>query len=175
MNQKTLLALLAAVTLAAAVASLGWYDAAMTARSSRTQWVASSLGAVASLLKENQVLIRELGAEPFAEPGTAILPSYIDRIRRDGVAKHAAMKQRLDQLNENNTAIVALAGAYVAQAKTPGFVLEANKFRDYASAWRDRWDSVMDLFMAGGGYASSEVPFPQGFPAAVQAEIAAAR
>ena len=52
---------------------------------------------------------------------------------------------------------------------------EADKFRNYASAWRDRWNSVMELFMAGGNYAASEVPFPSGFPDAVQAEIAAAR
>ena len=53
--------------------------------------------------------------------------------------------------------------------------MEAGKFRNYASAWRDRWNSVMELFMAGGNYAASEVPFPSGFPDAVQAEIAAAR
>jgi hypothetical protein len=27
---------------------------------------------------------------------------------------------------------------------------EADRFRNYASAWRDRWNSVMELFMAGG-------------------------
>jgi hypothetical protein len=49
---------------------------------------------------------------------------------------------------------------------------EGDKFRNYASAWRDRWNSVMELFMAGGNYAASEVPFPTAFPAAVHAEIA---
>jgi hypothetical protein len=53
--------------------------------------------------------------------------------------------------------------------------IEADKFRNYASAWRDRWNSVMELFMAGGNYAASEVPFPHGFPDAVQAEVAVAR
>ena len=55
------------------------------------------------------------------------------------------------------------------------FTTEGDKFRNYASAWRDRWNSVMELFMAGGNYAASEVPFPKGFPAAVDAEIAAAK
>jgi hypothetical protein len=32
----------------------------------------------------------------------------------------------------------------------------------------------MELFMAGGNYAASEVPFPKGFPEAGQVEIAAA-
>jgi hypothetical protein len=88
---------------------------------------------------------------------------------------HADMKQRLDQLADNNTAIVTLIKAYSPQAKTAAFTTEADKFRNYASAWRDRWNSVMELFMAGGNYAASEVPFPKGLPDAVQAEIAAAR
>jgi hypothetical protein len=54
-------------------------------------------------------------------------------------------------------------------------VAEGDKFRNYASAWRDRWNSVMELFMAGGNYATSDVPFPKDFAAAVDAEIAAAK
>jgi hypothetical protein len=124
---------------------------------------------------ENQALIQELQAEPFTERDSGILESYLAKIRRDGVSKHADVKQRLDQLAENNTAIVTLIKAYSPHAKTPAFTTEADKFRNYASAWRDRWNSVMEIFMAGGNYAASEVPFPKGFPDAVQAEIAAAR
>lgn len=51
-----------------------------------------------------------------------------------GVAKHADMKQRLDQLAENNTAIVTLLKAYAPHAKTPAFAAEADKYRHYASA-----------------------------------------
>jgi hypothetical protein len=54
-------------------------------------------------------------------------------------------------------------------------VLQADKFRIYAAAWRDRWNSVMELFMAGGNYATSGVPFPAGLAAAVGAEIGAAQ
>jgi len=78
---------------------------------------------------------------------------------------------RLDLLAENNTAIVTLIKAYSPHAKTRAFIVEADKFRNYASAWRDRWNSVMELFIAGGNYATSEVPFPKGFPEVVQAEI----
>jgi hypothetical protein len=56
-------------------------------------------------------------------------------------------------------------------AETPGFTTEADKLRNYASAWRDRWNSVMELFVAGGNYAAPELPFPKGLPDAVQAEI----
>jgi len=50
-------------------------------------------------------------------------------------------------------------------------VPEGDKFLYYAYAWRDRWNSVMELFMAGGNYAAAGVPFPAGFEAAVGAEI----
>ena len=83
------------------------------------------------------------------------------------------MKQRLDQLVENNTAIVTLIKVYTPQTKTPALASEADKFRNYASAWRDRWNSVMELFMAGGNYVASGVSFPIGFPAAVQWEMVA--
>jgi hypothetical protein len=85
------------------------------------------------------------------------------------------MKQRLDSLAETNSAIVTLIELYQPHAITPAFTTEADKFRNYASAWRDRWNSVMELFMAGGNYAVSEIPFPNRFPAAVDAEIAAAK
>ena len=41
--------------------------------------------------------------------------------------------------------------------------------------WRDRYNSVMELFMAGGHYAADGVAFPSGYAAAVEVEIAAAR
>jgi hypothetical protein len=69
---------------------------------------------------------------------------------------------------------VTLIKAYAPSAKTPALAAEADKFRNYASAWRDRWNSVMELFMAGGNYAASGVPFPSGLPAAVDAEMKAA-
>ena len=144
-------------------------------RALRAQFVEAELQPMAELLKEDQAILKELQAQPFTEPNSGILESYLAKIRRDGVPKHADMKQKLDQLAENNTAIVSLIKAYAPQAKTPAFVPEGDKFRNYASAWRDRWNSVMELFMAGGNYAASGVPFPAGFAAAVEAEIKAAR
>ncbi len=130
---------------------------------------------MAQLLKDNQAILTELQAEPYVEQDNGILESYLVKIRRDGVAKHADMKQRLDQLAENNSALVTLITTYSPHAKTAGFSSEANKFRNYAAAWRDRWNSVMELFMAGGNYPAAAVAFPKDFPAAVQAEIVAAR
>jgi hypothetical protein len=175
LSHKTLQGLLALTTLLALATSAAWYQARSAARESQAQFVVATLEPIDALLKTNQVLMRELATEPFAEPGTGILQSYIDKIRRDGVQKHADMKQRLDELADNNATIVALLKAYATHARTAAFTLEADRFRNYASAWRDRWNSVMELFMAGGGYAASEVPFPAAFPTAVEAEIAATR
>jgi hypothetical protein len=82
----------------------------------------------ATLLKENQTLLRELHAEPFTEKDSGILESYLAKIRRDGVPKHADMKQRLDQLAENNTAMVTLIKACSPRAKAAAFVAEGISF-----------------------------------------------
>jgi hypothetical protein len=174
-NTKTLIILLCIATGAASVATGAWYHTHQALHELQARVVNRNLESMAALLKENQALVQELQAEPFAEKDAGILASYLAKVRRDGVAKHADMKQRLDQLAENNTAIVTLIKAYSPQAKTLAFTAEADKFRNYASSWRDRWNSVMELFMAGGNYPASDVPFPNGFPAAVDAEIAAAK
>jgi len=141
-------------------------------QSARAQVISGELRPLEALLKENQAIIQELKAEPFSEPDSGILESYLMKIRRDGVAKHSDMKQRLDALAENNTAIVTLIEVDSLHAMTSAFVTEGDKFRNYASAWGERWNSVMEVFMAGGNYAASGVPFPNDFAAAVNAEIA---
>ena len=175
MNDKTTQMLLAAVSIVALIAAAAWYHAHGALSESRDALISSTLEPMVALLKEDQSLLKELQSDPFTDKNSGILESYLAKVRRDGVPKHADMKQRLDQLAENNTSIVALIKAYSPHAKTPAFTAEADKFRNYASAWRDRWNSVMELFMAGGNYAASGVPFPKDFPEAVQGEIAAAR
>jgi hypothetical protein len=164
-----------AALIAAVIAAGAWYHAQETLGDTRAQIIGGELQPIATLLKENQALIKELQSDPFDEKDSGILESYLAKIRRDGVAKHSDMKQRLDTLAENNSAIVTLIKAYSPRAKTSAFITEGDKFRNYASAWRDRWNSVMELFMAGGNYAAAGVPFPAGFPAGVDAELAAAK
>jgi hypothetical protein len=172
-NQKNILAFLA-VAVVVAVGALGllFYER-LQLQEARTRVVVGELQPIAMLLHENQAILKELQAEPFTEKDSGILESYLAKIRRDGVPKHADMKQKLDTLAENNTAIVTLIKAYAPQAKKPAFVPEGDKFLYYAYAWRDRWNSVMELFMAGGNYAAAGVPLPAGFAAAVEAEIKA--
>jgi hypothetical protein len=175
MNKTMLPILLATLAIATAGALAGWLHARGALQESRLQLLAGTLTPISALLKDNEAILRELQTEPLTEKDAGILPAYLAIIRRDGVAKHAKMKQMLDQLAENNAAIVTLIKAYTPHAKTPAFGTEGDKFRNYAAAWRDRWNSVMELFMAGGNYPAAEVPFPARFPDAVQAEIAAAR
>jgi hypothetical protein len=176
MNSKTVSMLLVVVALMSTfVVAAFWHREHVTMEGMRSRIITGELQLIATGVKENQALLQELQSEPLAGKDSGILESYLAKIRRDGVPKNVEMKQRLDQLAENNTAIVTLLKAYAPHAKTAAFTMEGDKFRNYASAWRDRWNSVMEIFMAGGNYASSGVPFPSGFPAAVDAEIAAAK
>jgi hypothetical protein len=172
---KTARMLMMAALIAALVCAGAWYQAHEALEATPLHLTAGILQPIAAMLNENQELLHELQSEPFAEKDSGILESYLAKIRRDGVPKHAEMKQKLDQLAENNTAIVTLIKTYAPQAKTAAFLPEGDKFRNYASAWRDRWNSVMELFMAGGNYAAAGVPYPAHFEAAVEEEIKATK
>jgi hypothetical protein len=137
---------------------------------SSARWVASVLDPMAALLRENQEIIRELKTPPLAENGNGILESYLMKIRANGVPKNAEMKQRLDRLAENNAAIITLIKVYAPHAKAAAFLMASDNFRNYASAWRDRWNSVMELFMSGGDYPAAGVAFPPEIEGAVADE-----
>jgi hypothetical protein len=171
MTNRTALILGVVFSVATAAATVSWYTTSTEAHLVRIV----ELGSLAALLKEDQELLKALQTDAALEKDSGILASYLAKIRADGVAKHADMKQRLDQLAENNSAIVTLINVYTPHAKTAAFKAETDKFRRYAIAWRDRWNSVMELFMAGGNYPVAEVPFPKEFSDAVQAEMEAAQ
>jgi len=174
LNNKTPFFIAAIAVVVALVAVCFWHHEKQAFAKLHMQTVIGEVQSITTLLLEDQALFKELQAEPFAEKDLGILESYLAKIRRDGVPKHADMKQKLDQIAENNTAIVTLIKVYAPQARTAAFVPEGDKFRNYASTWRDRWNSVMELFMAGGNYAASGVSLPAEFTAAVDAEIKAA-
>jgi hypothetical protein len=157
--------------ISAVVAGAGWCQTRLQFHELRQ----GELAPIAALLKEDQELLRALQSDATQEKESGILGSYLAAIRADGVVKHADRKQRLDQLAENNAGILALLNVYLPHAKTAVFSAEAQRFQRYAIAWRDRWNSVMELFMAGGNYPVAEVPFPKELATAVDAEIAAVR
>jgi hypothetical protein len=174
-NSKTAWIVLVAGLTAALVAAVAWYRAHEALQSSQFQLISCDLKPIAALLADDQTLLTELQSPPFAEQGAGILEAYLVKLRRDGIGKTSEMKQRLDTLAENNTAIATLITAYLPNARTQGFITEANKFKNYATAWRDRWNSSTELYMAGGNYPNASPPFPKDFRAAVQAEMLAAQ
>jgi hypothetical protein len=133
--------------------------------------VASTLVPSAALLADNEVIIRNISKRLEVTHDAQILESYLALIRRDGLAKHADIKQQLDVLAENNAAIAALAGVYVTERDDAVMRAENEKFKRYAIAWRDRWNSVMELFMAGGNFPPAGVPMPMSMGQAVRAEL----
>ena len=171
MKYKLNTTLLAATAILALLLSILSYRAVHTLQSNDP----TALTTIAALLTERDSEMKVLQAAPFTEPNTGVLGSYLAKIRRDGMSKNAAMKQRLDELAMNTSALLTLVDLVEPKANTPAFRTEAKKFRTYAIAWTDRWNSVMETFMAGGNYPAAEVPFPKGFEEAVKAEIEAAR
>jgi hypothetical protein len=169
-NEKFVRISLVAAIVVVAAAGTGWYHAGGSLRELR----AGELVSIAALLKEDQDLLQVLQAGS-TDKQSGILGSYLASIRADGLPKHAETKQRLDRLAENNSAIVGLLNVYAPHAKSGAFGAESQKFVHYAIAWRDRWNSVMELFMAGGNYPVAEIPFPMGFSTAIEAEIASLR
>ena len=132
--------------------------------------VADTLDPSAEMLKENAAITRELQAAPFAEGENDFVSAYLIKIRRDGVTKHSDMKQRIDRLNNNNNAILALLAKYSAHAKTSAFKASAERFRDYAISLRDRWQSVPEIFMVGGNLPVAAPPFPLEFAQTIATE-----
>lgn len=163
---KTIVSFLLALIAIAVVVAGGWHHSREQLRQVRV----GELASITALLLEDQEI---LGALQMDSSDSGILAAYLTEIRADGIAKHAGIKVKLDRLAENNAGILALINAYRPHAKTLAFSAAAEKFQRYAIAWRDRWNSVMELFMAGGNYPVAEVPFPLEFLGAVQAEVEA--
>ena len=92
-NQKNVWGLLViAVVVAVGAVALMIYER-WQLQEARSRVVVQELKPIARLLEEDQALLKELQAEPFAEKDSGILESYLAKIRRDGVPKHADMKQ----------------------------------------------------------------------------------
>ena len=174
MQTKILIPVLAIVIALAATA--GWYRAHEQQQRTRSELVQvlaqRVLAPMDELLRQNAALTQALNAPPFAEGDSGFLQSYLIRIRRDGVAKSAEMKQRIDSLANNNTQILTLISVYAPYSGNAGFRSAADHFREYALSVRDRWQSVPEVFMAGGNLPASVPALPQDFTRALRSELA---
>jgi hypothetical protein len=161
MNAKRL------VTVAAFAVALicagGWYHQHRELREARHSLITDALDPISEMLEENEALTRKLQAAPYAEGENEFVSAYLIKIRRDGVPKHSDMKQRIDRIMNNNTAILALLAKYSTHAHTAAFKASAERFRDYAISLRDRWQSVPEIFMAGGNLPAAGSACPTEF------------
>jgi hypothetical protein len=155
---------------AALICATGWFHEDQERRDARHALVADTLDPISEMLKENAAITRELESSEYAEPGSGFAAAYLIKIRRDGVPKHSDMKQRIDRLANNNTAILALLAKYSTHARTPAFRAAAERFRDYAISLRTLWQSVPEIFMAGGNLPLEAPVFPAEFPQAIANE-----
>jgi hypothetical protein len=169
--QKNLVA--ATATIAAMVCATGWFHDHQKLGEVRRMFATEALFPIVEMLKQNTDSALELENAEYAEPGAGFVGAYLIKIRRDGVPKHSGMKQRIDQIVNNDTAILALLAEYSSHAKTPAFRESAQQFRDYATRLRERWQSVPEVFMAGGSLPEAALQFPAEFEAAVSLEISA--
>jgi hypothetical protein len=173
MDRRNLLSIAAVVV--AVVCALGWLHANQKLRDARQAQVADTLNPIAEMLKENAAITKELEAAPYAEGDNQFVSAYLIKVRRDGVPKHSDMKQRIDRIANNDTAILALLAKYSGHARTPAFKASAERFREYAISLRDRWQSVPEIFMAGGNLPVTAPQYPADFDGAVASELQANR
>lgn len=167
---RLLTAVLALVALSALALSAWTYHAVTRDQQTAALGGAEILEAMSEKAQEHATLQQRLQQDPFVEQGAGVLNAYLAKIRRDGLPAHAEMRQALKELSLINMSLLTLIELYEHQARTPEFKKEAKDFRSYAILWNDRQDSVIDYFMAGGSLPASEVPFPSGLAAAIEAE-----
>src|SRR6516162_6814402 len=168
MDRRNLLTIAAVVV--AVVCAGGWFHANQRLRDVKQAQVVDTLNPIEEMLNENASLTKELEAAPYAEGDNQFVSAYLIKIRRDGVPAHSDMKQRIDRIVNNDTAILALLAKYSTHARTPTFRASAERFRDYAISLRDRWQSVPEIFMAGGNLPVAGPQVPAEFSLAISAE-----
>jgi hypothetical protein len=140
-------------------------------RDLRTCVVDDTLQPISSLLEENRKIIENLKSGGYTESESALLQTYLTRIRSNGVPQNSAMKQRIDTLVDNNGIIIALLSKYQSHARTAAFKAAADQYRSYATSMRDRWQSVFEIFMAGGNLPAANPEQPPEFAAALEDEL----
>lgn len=132
-----------------------------------------TLQRVVALLDENARLIDSLKRVEGIESDAAILSSYLALIRKDSVPKHSDLKQNIDRWMNNNTAIVILLNRYTVRNGSAAFRVATTQYSEYATTLRDRWQSVFEIFMAGGNLPAANGSPPAGFKEALRSELAA--
>lgn len=170
MGNKKLIGLCAAfVALLITTAATTWHWARADLKA---VVVDNTLRPIAVLLADNQRLRASLLKDDGVLSESVILSTYLERIRKNGVPKYSGMKQKIDRLVNNDTTIVALLSNYLPLSQRAELRVAGAQFADYASGFRDRWQSLFEIFMAGGNLPARDPEPPANLQHLVQDEIA---
>lgn len=171
MNPKFAVGLCALGAIIALVISTAALREAHAARANGS----TTIAAIATLTKQLEATRATLESAQYREGDNGALESYLIRLRRDGAVRSAAMKQQLDSQAAQIATLNTLVDLHAAAARTDAFRQNVPAFRAYAVSWQDRWNALLETFMAGGNYPVSEFAYPDGWAAAVATELAATR
>ncbi len=123
-------------------------------------------------LKLTKSVYRQL--EKYNEPGWGILESYMIK-ERSGTNRSSALTFPLiTNIVELDAEINSLLKRYAPYQLTPEFKLQSAEFLEHANTYIIRVKALPDIIKTAGTLPSWK-PFPKGFPAAVETEIAARR
>ena len=86
--------------------------------------------------------------------------------------RHSALKRQIDSLIDSNAVLTSLTNRHLVGDASPALRLTATQFSDYANTMRDRWQTVFEVFMAGGNLPAANPAPPPAFEEAVRAELA---
>jgi hypothetical protein len=106
-------------------------------------------------------------------PAPGVLADYLARIRASSVPAQAGRRQQIDALERNLNAMLATARAYEPLSVGTGFKPAVVQLADHVAQWSDRWDNVMEVFMAGGALPAADPAFPAPWTQALAAEAIA--
>ncbi|MFM1886017.1 MAG: hypothetical protein RL026_1174 [Pseudomonadota bacterium] len=122
---------------------------------------------------EREALLAALAppAGQAAPPG--LIADYLGRIRASSVPAQAVRRQQLDALERNLNAMLATARAYEPLATGADFKPAVVQLADHVAQWSDRWDNVMEVFMAGGNLPAADPAFPAHWREVLEREAAA--
>ncbi len=116
--------------------------------------------ALASELAEHERLLAALEKRGAGASGSAALGNYLNLARKDGVSKHGALRADLNALERNTSRILAYLDLYEPEVSDSARLNAIRATRVYAIAWLDREDSLLELYMLGGGYGVSAPTYP---------------
>lgn len=134
---------------------------------------ADALQGIVAALAENTRLRQAVRHAGGLGSDGEVLSTYLALIRRDGVPRHSAFKRQIDLLIDSNAFVATLANRHLAHDASPAFRITATQFTDYANTVRDRWQTIFEVFMAGGNLPVANPVPPAAFEEAVRAELAA--